>query len=117
MLYIPFAVGASAFSALNALGSVLCWYTSNRRIMLFTGSVNTSIGAASAVIYPYDAKLSNIYLCTASISASAQYFLHAMRRPQLLQPSLLNSLYFLWSASLLFYGLHRARWVYALRND
>ncbi|KPA84938.1 hypothetical protein ABB37_01383 [Leptomonas pyrrhocoris] len=117
MMYIPFAVGAGAFSVLNACGSVACWYNSSRRIMLFTGAINTAIGGAAIVMYPYDAKLSNVYMCAAAASASAQYFLHAMRTPRLLMPSFLNSLYVMWSGGLLVYAYQRAKWVYALRYD
>lgn len=117
MIYIPFAVGAGAFSLLNACGSVACWYGSSRRIMLFTGAINTAIGGAAVVMYPYDAKLSNFYMCAAATSASAQYFLHAMRTPKLLAPSLMSSLYVFWSISLLVYAFQRAKWVYALRYD
>ncbi|KAG5470722.1 hypothetical protein LSCM1_01968 [Leishmania martiniquensis] len=117
MIYIPFAVGASAFSVLNACGSIACWYGSRRRVMLFTGAINTCIGGAAVVMYPYDAKLSNVYVCAAATSASAQYILHAMRTPQLLLPSMKNSLYALWSVGLLVYAFQRARWVHALRND
>ncbi|KPI90146.1 hypothetical protein ABL78_0791 [Leptomonas seymouri] len=117
MMFIPFAVGAGAFSVLNACGSVLCWYHSSRRIMLFTGAINTTIGGAAMIMYPYDAKLSNVYMCAAASSASAQYLLHAMRTPQLLAPSFLNSLYVMWSIGLLVYAYQRAKWVYALRYD
>ncbi|KAG5471137.1 hypothetical protein CUR178_02448 [Leishmania enriettii] len=117
MVYIPSAVGASVFSVLNAFGSIACWYGSRRRVMLFTGAINTCIGGAAAVMYPYDAKLSNVYLCAASASASAQYILHAMRTPQLLAPSMMNSLYALWSVGLLVYAFQRARWVCALWYD
>ncbi|KAL7699862.1 hypothetical protein N2W54_002824 [Lotmaria passim] len=117
MIYIPFAVGAGTFSVLNACGSVVCWYKSSRRIMLFTGAINTAIGAAAVVVYPYDAKLSNVYMCAAATSASAQYLLHAVRTPQLLAPSFLNSLYAMWSFGLLVYAYQRAKWVYALRYD
>ncbi|GET91653.1 hypothetical protein, conserved [Leishmania tarentolae] len=117
MIYVSFAVGASAFSFLNACGSIACWYGSRRRVMLVTGAINTCIGAAAVVLYPYDAKLSNMYMCTVATSASAQYVLHAMRTPQLLAPSMMNLLYALWSVGLLVYAFQRARWVYALRYD
>ncbi|KAK7198420.1 hypothetical protein NESM_000801700 [Novymonas esmeraldas] len=117
MIYIPFAVGAGAFSVLNACGSIACWYGSRRRVMLLTGAVNTSIGGAAVVMYPYDAKLSNVYMCAAATSASAQYLLHAMRTPRLLVPSIMNLLYVTWSLGLLVYAAQRARWVYALRYD
>lgn len=117
MIYIPFTVSAGAFSVLNAGGSVACWYRSNRRVMLFTGAINTAIGGAAIVMYPYDAKLSNVYVCAAATSASAQYLLHAMRTPQLLVPSLVNSLYVFWSLGLLAYAFQRAKCVYALRYD
>ncbi|AYU81877.1 hypothetical protein CGC20_34925 [Leishmania donovani] len=117
MIYVPFAVGAGAFSVLNACGSIACWYGSRRRVMLLTGAINTCIGGAAVVMYPYDAKLSNVYMCAAATSASAQYLLHAMRTPQLLAPSMMNFLYALWSVGLLVYACQRARWVYALRYD
>ncbi|KAG5496376.1 hypothetical protein JKF63_02678 [Porcisia hertigi] len=117
MIYVPFVVGAGVFSVLNACGSIACWHSTRRRVMLFTGAINTCIGGAAVVMYPYDLKLSNVYMCAAATSASAQYLLHAMRTPQLLAPSMKNLLYVLWSVGLLVYAFQRARWVYALRHD
>ncbi|EPY32360.1 hypothetical protein STCU_02850 [Strigomonas culicis] len=117
MLYIPFTVGASLFSSLNALGSIHCWYVSRRRIMLATGAVNSAIGGAAITMYPYDPKLSNLYCAVAALCAAGQFLLHAMRTPRLLRPSLWNGVYFGWIGSLLVYSAYRVRWVYALRYD
>lgn len=117
MIYITFVAGASAFSVLNTLASVHCWHTSSRRIMLFTGGLNTAIGVIAAAAYPIDPFFANLYISVASVGAAGQFFLHGMRTPRLWSLSLPNGLFAVWVLGLFTFGLHRARWAYALRLD
>ncbi|ORC87402.1 uncharacterized protein TM35_000222010 [Trypanosoma theileri] len=117
MYFIPFVYQVSLFSALNAIGSVQAWYLTQRRMMLFTGAFNTTVGAVAAYSYKFDATLSNAYASIAAICASAQFVLHGLRTKALLQPTALVGLYYAWCFSLLMFGVSRGRWAYALRDD
>ncbi|RNF27143.1 uncharacterized protein Tco025E_00641 [Trypanosoma conorhini] len=117
MYFIPFVYHASFFSVANAAGSIYAWYSTRRRMMLFTGAFNTTLAAGAAYAYPFDATLSNAYVSIAATCASMQFVLHGLRTKALLRPTPLVGVYYAWCLSLLVYGVQRGRWAYVLRDD